>query len=579
MPVLLVTTYRPGYTVRWAAKTYYTQIALDLLTRPETEELLRILLGADVRLDLLKQLLLERTEGNPFFLEESVRMLVESQVLVGGRGAYSLATPFQTIQMPTTVQAVLAARIDRLLPAEKDLLQTAAVIGKEFPLALLQAVTDQPEDALRRGLAQLQAAEFIYETSLFPDVQYTFTHTLTHDVAYQSLLQERRRTLHARIVEAIEALYPDRLVEWADRLAHHVVRGEVWSKASTYFRQTVLSASPGTYSPFCWMGEHDRAIELGQHDLTVAVDFKNLPLQVTTNFYLGQAYHALGDYPRAIDFLRQNVAALEGDLLQECFYLPGPASVLSRTWLAWCLSERGEFPEGMACGEEALHIAETVNHPYGLGVACLGLGSLSLQKGKLQQAIAVLERGLSLSQTANLPQLFPLLATPLGAAYALSGQVSEALPLLEQAIEQAVSTSFKGLHALRVAWLSEAYLLAGHRDEATALAQRGLELARIHKERGHEAWALRLLGELALHYDPPDVELAAASYRQAMALADELRMGPLLAHCHLGLGTLYSRMNRIELAYTELSTAIDLYRAREMTFWLSRAEAALALVV
>ena len=239
-PVLLLTTYRPGYAVRWAAKTYYTQIALDRLTRQAVEELLQALLGADPRIVPLKQLLMERTEGNPFFLEESVRMLAESLVLAGVRGAYRLVKPFQTIRVPATVQAVLAARIDRLPAEDKHLLQTAAVIGKQVPLALLQAVADQPADPLRRGLAHLQAAEFLYDMGLFPDVQYAFTHTLTHEVAYGSLLQERRRALHARIIEAIETLYADRLAEWRDRLAYHVVRGEVWSKAPAYFHLSIM---------------------------------------------------------------------------------------------------------------------------------------------------------------------------------------------------------------------------------------------------------------------------------------------------------------------------------------------------
>ena len=157
----------------------------------------------------LTQLLIARTEGNPFFLEESVRTLVEAGVLVGTPGAYRLAQALPTIQVPATVQAVLAARIDRLPADAKHLLQTAAVIGHEVPLVLLQAVADLAEEALHRSLAQLQGAEFLYETRLFPEREYTFKHALTHEVAYGSLLQERRRTLHARIVEALEELYTE----------------------------------------------------------------------------------------------------------------------------------------------------------------------------------------------------------------------------------------------------------------------------------------------------------------------------------------------------------------------------------
>jgi class 3 adenylate cyclase/tetratricopeptide (TPR) repeat protein len=578
MPVLLITTYRPGYAVHWTAKTYYTQMALDLLPRQEAEALLGSLLGRDAWLEPLKRLLLDHTEGNPFFLEESVRMLVESQVLVGKTGIYRLAKPLQTIQVPATVQAVLAARIDRLPPADKEILQIAAVIGKEFPLALLQALIDQPTDVLRYGLAQLQAAEFVYETHLFPEIQYTFTHSLTHEVAYQSLLQERRRALHARIVEAIETLYLERLAEWADRLAHHVVRGEVWSKAPLYFRQAPASTTLRIEASFWGIGEHERAVELGQPQLAVAAEFKNFPGQITARFCLGQAYHALGDYPRAIDHLRRNVAALDGELLREQFDMPGFASVLARTWLVWCLNERGEFAESRVRAEEAMQMTATGEHPYSLSMACLALGSLTLQQGKLQQAIAVLQRGLSSSQTAHLQELFPLLAAPLGAAYALDGQVAAALPLLEQAVQQAAAATTMGFQARRVAWLSHAYWLAGRRDDAMVLAQQALEQARVHKERGHEAWVLWLLGEIAASSEALVAEQAEVSYRQAMALAKYLGMRPLLAHCHLGLGTLQSRMGRNEPARAELSAATSLYHTMDMPLWLSQAQAALAQI-
>ena len=166
-----------------------------------------------------------------------MRTLVETGVLQGERGAYHLGQALQTIQVPATVQAVLAARIDRLPPEEKGLLQTAAVIGNEVPLPLLQAIADMPEEVLHRSLAHVQATEFLYETRLFPECEYTFKHALTHEVAYGGLLQERRRALHARIVEALEALAGDRVAEQVERLAHHALRGEVWDKALAYCRQ------------------------------------------------------------------------------------------------------------------------------------------------------------------------------------------------------------------------------------------------------------------------------------------------------------------------------------------------------
>src|SRR5512145_632378 len=167
----------------------------------------------------------------------SVRTLVETGVLVGTPGAYRLVQTVPSIQVPATVQAVLAARIDRLPPEEKGLLQTAAVLGTAVPFALLRAIADVPEEALHRGLAHLQAAEFLYETCLCPEPEYTFTHALTHEVAYGSLLLEQRRVLHTRLVGALEALMSDRVAEQIERLAHHALRGEVWDKAVTYCQQ------------------------------------------------------------------------------------------------------------------------------------------------------------------------------------------------------------------------------------------------------------------------------------------------------------------------------------------------------
>src|SRR5262249_11774340 len=236
-PLLLLVNYRPEVQHSWGSKTYYTQVPLDPLPPASADELLHALLGEDPGLAPLKHLLIARTEGNPFFLEECVRTLVETQGLVGEPGAYRLAHGLPSIQVPATVQAVLAARIDRLPEEEKRLLQTAAVIGSEVPVPLLQRIAGLAEDALYRSLAHLQATELLYETHLFPEQLYTFKHALTHEVAYGSLLQERRRALHPQIGEARETLAGAQLEEQVERLAHHAFRGEVWDKAVTYCQQ------------------------------------------------------------------------------------------------------------------------------------------------------------------------------------------------------------------------------------------------------------------------------------------------------------------------------------------------------
>jgi class 3 adenylate cyclase len=262
--LLLLVNYRPAYQHGWGSKTYYTQLRLDPLPEASADALLQALLGEDASLAPLPQLLIGRTQGNPFFLEESVRTLVETGVLVGERGAYRLEKPLDTLQVPATVQALLAARIDRLPPEDKRLLQTAAVIGTEVPWPLLQAIADISEEALYHNLAQLQAAEFLYETSLFPERAYTFKHALTHEVAYGSLLQERRRVLHARIVDTLEALTGDRLDDQVERLAQHALRGEVWEKALAYGRQAGDKAR--TRSAYCEaVGYFEQALAALEH--------------------------------------------------------------------------------------------------------------------------------------------------------------------------------------------------------------------------------------------------------------------------------------------------------------------------
>jgi class 3 adenylate cyclase/pimeloyl-ACP methyl ester carboxylesterase len=232
--VLLLVNYRPEYEDRWAAKSFHTRLRVDPLTSESADELLGALLGHAPLLSPLKALLKERTGGNPLFLEESVRSLVDAGALEGEPGAYRLGRDLGTVQVPATVQALLASRIDRLAPEEKHLLQCAAAIGTEVSLPLLEGVAELPADDLQRALGRLRAAELLYEARLFPDAEYTFRHALVHDVAYQGLLQERRRALHRRIGELMETRHDGRLAELAEAVGTHLERGEVWGRAAQH---------------------------------------------------------------------------------------------------------------------------------------------------------------------------------------------------------------------------------------------------------------------------------------------------------------------------------------------------------
>src|SRR5262249_39108926 len=191
-------------------------------------------------LSSLKQLL--ANHGNPFFLEETVRTLVETKALEGSSRSYRLTRPIEAIQVPATVQVILASRIDRLSLEDKHLLQIAAVIGRRVPFSLLRAVADLPDEALRGGLHRLPAAEVLFETGLFPDLEYSFKHALTQEVAYGSILQDRRRELHAQIVNSMETLHHNRLGEQIELLAYHALRGELREKAVSYLSQAGAKA-------------------------------------------------------------------------------------------------------------------------------------------------------------------------------------------------------------------------------------------------------------------------------------------------------------------------------------------------
>ena len=649
--LLLLVNYRPEYQHGWANKTYYTQLRLDPLPPESAGEILNSVLGNDHGLKSLKELLIERTEGNPFFLEETVRTLVETKVLAGERGNYHLEKRVESTQVPATVQAVLASRIDRLPLAEKQLLQSAAVIGKDIPFSLLQAITELSDEELRRGLTRLQGAEFLYETSLFPDLEYTFKHALTHEVAYGSLLHERQRALHARIVEAIETVYSDRLIEQVERLAHHAVRGEVWAKALTYLRQagakadarsafreaasyfeqalTALGHLPESREmreqavdlhfnlrvslsglgerervlehlraaealanalgdqrrlarvsvfiarELLAQGEYEQAVTACERAIALARTLDDYGLEVLTAQFLGWAYYCLGNYHQAIESHRRNLVPLDSPVVRERFGGLGLPFAFSRSSLALALAERGEFIEAVARCTEAIHIAETAGLPYSVTVTYRAMGLLHLGRGDLHQATLALEHALEVCQGVDSPPLFYAVSSTLVYAYALSGRSAEAIPLLEEAVERPAVTGTVEGKSLRTISLSEAHLLAGREADARAPAQRALGLARQHKERGHEAYTLRLLGEIAAREDPLDLAKAENHYRQALALAEELGMRPLMAHCYIGLGKLYRRSGNQQQAKTHLANGVAVMREMEMGMWLERAEAEL----
>ncbi len=385
--VLVLVNYRPEYRHEWGQKTYYTQLHLAPLGQEEAEELLTFLLGGDGTLRQLKQLVLEKTDGTPFFMEEVVQTLAEEQVLVGERGNYRLEKAPIELHISPTVQGVLAARIDRLSPVEKELLHQLAVIGREFPLSLLRQVITQPEEELYRLLASLQNKEFLYEQPAFPEVEYIFKHALTQEVAYGTVLQERRKILHERTAQAIEELYSQNLDEHYGDLAHHYSRSNNTPKAVEYLQLAGQQAEQR--SAYAEAISHlTTALELLKTlPDTVGRTQQELLLQTT----LGPALMVTEGFgaPEV-----EKTYARARELCQQVGETPQLFWVLGGLWQFYLV--RAEYQTARELGEQLLSLAQSVQDPALLLAAHRALGEPLFLLGELALARAHQEQGIAL---------------------------------------------------------------------------------------------------------------------------------------------------------------------------------------
>jgi tetratricopeptide (TPR) repeat protein len=510
--VLLLVNYRPEYQHSWNSKTYYTQLRLDPLPEASADTLLQALLGEDRSLAPLTRLLITRTQGNPFFLEESVRTLVETGVLVGDRGAYRLAHPLATLQLPATVQALLAARIDRLPPEDKRLLQTAAVIGTEVPWPLLQAIADMAEEALYRSLGALQAAELLYETSLFPERAYTFKHALTHEVAYGSLLHERRRALHARIVEALEALAGDRRDDQVERLAHHALRGEMWEQALTYGRQAGDKAHARSayreavvyYEQALAALEHlpdsrvatEQAIDLRLGLCAASGPLSEVPGQILDHLRraetlaqmlddhlrLGQVYGDLsthfwsvGDVERAMVY-GERALALAAPL--------GDVGLQARAHL--CLGrvsyDTGDYARAVEHLEQnVMTLQRDLRYERFGATGTIAAASRACliychaERGAFTEGLTMAEDGLRIAEIVRDPFSLILPCYGVGVVCICQGDVPRAIPMLERALGLCQDWHILILWPIMAAALGLAYALEGRVAAGLALVEQGVE--------------------------------------------------------------------------------------------------------
>jgi class 3 adenylate cyclase/tetratricopeptide (TPR) repeat protein len=647
MRIMLLVNYRPEYRHGWGSKSCYTELRIDPLPPASAGELLQALLGEAVGLDTLKQRLIDRTEGNPFFLEETVRTLVETRVLLGTRGAYRLARPVSSVQVPPTVQAVLAARIDRLGPEEKQLLQSAAVIGKDVPYVLLRAISSEPEEILRSRLASLQRAEFLYEARLFPDLEYTFKHALTHEVAYAGLVHERRRMLHGKVLEALEQVAGDRIAEHAESLARHARQAESWAKAVDYYREAgtkgygrgslpesveqyeqalaLVARLPWTpenirravdlrlelHPPLWMLAQTSRLLELHEEAERLARELNDLPrlgrvfnrmgtyswmnaryaqasayalqaldiatqtsapeLAISAKYVLGATHYALGEYAAAIELLLGLVEGPDAELARR---RRGFTYVLASGWLAWSFSLIGALGRARVYADRAVQAADASGHPQAQAYAHVLRAIPPLYQGDFDSAARWAEPALRLCESRGLRAWLPTAASTSGWALVRAGQVTEGLPLLEQGARLQQDVGQTHLSQYHARW-AEGLLLAGRLADAWDVASRARELAVASGERGMEAEALQVLGDIASLEDGVDTDAARAWYEQSSRLAAAIGMRPVVARCHLGLGALYRRLGKRPEAREHLVVALAMLREMDIRVGWDQAENAL----
>ena len=395
-----------------------------------------------------------------------------------------------------------------------------------------------------------------------PKSQHTFEHGIDLRIALDHAL-----LLVGEPSRALEHLLEAERV--AEELGDQWRLGWVCNYLSEYYRT---------------VGEHDRALAVGQRALEIASALGDVTLQVETRLRLGQVSHARGDYRGAAHLLATNLVApiapppyrKDESLLATISSQrakTGLLSVLSRVWLVWCLAELGEFAAELCDGQVRLADSSSSKDPFQLMLACLAAGRLHVRKGDIPRAIEFLEKCRQAQRLGNFEVWTASISSTVGYAYLLGGRLDEAVALLNEAIEQANSTKSMFGHSLRLTYLGEALLLMGRPEEALHHARWALETSRTQQERGHEAYALRLLAEIAAHQVPLDVEAAEAAYRLALDLTEQLGMRPLKAQCHLGLGQLGLRADQSELAEAHLSAASAMFHDMGMSQWLEKAEA------
>jgi DNA-binding SARP family transcriptional activator len=650
LPLLLVGTFRPEFQPPWVGQPHVTVLLLNRLDRRDSARIMAGIAGDKALPDLVVERVVAQADGVPLFVEELTTALLESDLLRETADGYVMDEPLPPLAIPTTLQALLVARFDRLGPA-KDVAQIGAAIGREFSYELVAAVSELDSTELELTFERLTASGLVTRRGAPPGATYSFKHALVQDAALATMLRSRRSDLHSRIarvlVERLSALAEGQPEIVARHFTEAGLAGEAidyWVKAGRlalgrwanreaveFFEQALAALASVPESPstlkrafdirlqlpqaliqlrqvrqalerlqesetlaerldddrrrcrvlgfktivHTLFGELDEALQAGTRTLEIARRHGNLKLRIPATTILEQVHFYRGEHERVVALAVENLAALPADWDTEAFGLASPPSVYDRGRMIISLAELGRFAETTRLRTEAITLVAGSQHAYSIGWVHLAVSWPHLLQGDWAQASPSIEHATAVLRAGQVDVLLPLAVGLSAWSLAQLGETSEALNQLregEQLLERHTASGLIGLQGWFYALLGRAAFVLGRLEDARRLGNITLEFS--SRQPGFAAQAMHLLGEVATHPSCFDAKNGVAYYQKALALAQELRMRPLVAYCHFGFGKLRRRTGAPERAAGHFSTAATMFRDLDMPFWRERAEAA-----